>query len=627
MNVVPALGQSVGGNNQELQEIADSEKWKFKKNVFLERPASATFDVTYYKLTLTINPDTFFIAGSVTVFFVPNQKLNEITFDLNSVLTVDSVTYQGGNTPFTHADNVIGVPVVLLPNSLDSVTIFYHGQPPANGSSFVKSSHNGSPIIWTLSEPYGASDWWPHKESLTDKADSLDMLVTAPVGNKIAGNGVLVEERITLNTIRSHWRCRYPIVPYLVAFSVTNYSEIQSISDMVNGSLMVQNYVYVEDSAAVVNDLMATDTLLRFYDSLIGPYPFMDEKYGHAQFGWGGGMEHQTMSFMYHFSFGLTAHEMAHQWFGDMITCGSWQDIWLNEGFATYFTGLPLEALHHPSEWLAWRQKNLERSTSEPDGSVFVYDTTDVSRIFNPNLSYAKGAYVLHMLRKQIGDTAFFKGIRTYADDASLKYKTALTPDLFRHMEAAGDTSLTVFMNQWIYGKGYPSYNLEWEQIGNTLSIKLAQTTSHSSVPFFYLNVPILLVGDGGEQKIVKLNHVENGQSFHKLVDFNVVQIVIDPEMDIISKANFVINKSSFTELVVYPNPTTNQIQVVPAGQFTRITGYKIITLDGKLISKESDVIHTTPWSINLSQVAQGNYQLILYSGNTQLVKKVMIIR
>lgn len=627
MGMHPVLGQKKNGLNLDLNEVVESEKSNYRPVEFQERVEASYYDVKYYRLELSVNPDTLFVTGKVTVYFVPNTALNVITFDLNSVLLVDSISHSGFWQAFSHTENVIEVQKDFAGNKLDSLTIYYHGQPPPNGTSFVQSEHNGKPIIWTLSEPYGAIDWWPHKQSLTDKADSIDIFTRTPLGNKVAGNGVLIRESKIGNELETHWKCRYPIVPYLVAISVTDYAEISFYSSLVTGNLFVQNYVYVEDSATVLEDLMVTDTLLRFYDSLISPYPFMNEKYGHAQFGRGGGMEHQTMSFMYHFGFGLTAHELAHQWFGDMITCGSWQDIWLNEGFATYFAGLPLETMYGGAEWFAWKQKNLDRCTSEPEGSVFVRDTTDVGRIFNPNLSYAKGAYVLHMLRGQIGDVPFFNGIRSYVNDPTLKYKTALTDDFFRHMEASADTSLNLFMTQWIYGKGYPSFNLEWEQIGDKLSIQLAQTTSNSSVDFFYLDVPILLEGVNGEQEFIKLKHYETGQLFEVHLDFKVVRIIVDPELGIISKANFVINKSSFTELVVYPNPTTNQVQVVPAGSFSRVTGYKIISMEGKLITEELGLVQTTPWTIDLAQLAQGNYKLVLYSGNEVITKSVVIAR
>src|SRR5690606_1979392 len=147
-------------------------------------------------------------------------------------------------------------------------------------------------------------------------------------------------------------------------------------------------------------------------DSLIGPYPFPSEKYGHAQFSWPGGMEHQTMSFMGNFAFELIAHELIHQWFGNMVTCGSWQDIFLNEGFATYLTGVCVENLLEEQWWDRWKSVRKDIVFEKPDGSIFVSDTTEVPVIFNGRLTYTKGAYLLHMLRWILGDESFFRVLK-----------------------------------------------------------------------------------------------------------------------------------------------------------------------------------------------------------------------
>ena len=151
---------------------------------------------------------------------------------------------------------------------------------------------------------------------------------------------------------------------------------------------------------------------------------------------WGGGMEHTTMSFMGSWSRGLIAHELAHQWFGNKITCGSWEDIWLNEGFATYLDGLVYENFDGQDVFSQWRKAVVNSVTSSPSGSTFVTDTTSVSRIFNSRLSYRKGAMILHMLRYKIGDDNFFQGVKNYLADPTLAYSYAKTEDLQRHLEA-----------------------------------------------------------------------------------------------------------------------------------------------------------------------------------------------
>lgn len=618
--------QHTGNQYLDIDDIVRSEKSGASLKTFVESDLTSNYDVNYYRLNLNVRPDTLYIEGKVTIYFTPYENLSSIIFDITNKLVVDSINHLSGGGIFTHTQNRVLFEHNFSENILDSITIFYHGVPNSDNGAIVSSSHSGTPIMWTLSEPYGAKDWWPCKQSLTDKADSLDTYITVPTGNKVAGNGTLINELNNPDTTTTiHWKCRYPIVPYLIAFAVTPYAEISFQSQLTTGDLLVQNYVYKEDSTAAYSQLWTTDTLLRFYDSLVGPYPFMDEKYGHAQFGRGGGMEHQTMSFMYHFGFSLNAHELAHQWFGDKITCGSWQDIWLNEGFATYFAGLPLETLYDGYLWNDWKVSVLDVVVSEPGGSVLVYDTTNVGRIFDPRLTYRKGAYVLHMLRKQIGDVAFFEAIRTYLTDPNLAYSTALTDDLFAHFETQTGYDLTSFKNEWIYQEGYPSFGIDWEQKNDEIQMSLTQTTSHSSVSFFHLSVPILLESVSGDSLWLKLQADQNQENFVIPVNFEVSKISIDPELDLISKGNYTINKSTLTELKIYPNPVINQLTISPGGDLTRIVEYEIYSIDGKLVLFENQLNHSFPWAIDVSKLVQGNYTIILKSPNESTSLKFVV--
>ncbi len=590
-----------------------------------ENQFTRNYDITYYRLNLTVTPDSQFVSGSVTSHFIPLHALNQIYFELNPTLEVDSIQYHNQSALFTQIDQLIQVNAHYDSLILDSLTIFYHGTPP-EGASFKTELHNQTPILWTLSEPYGAIDWWPCKQSLTDKADSVDMYITCPKENKVAGNGILQSVITHGDFSTTHWKSRYPIAPYLIAMAVTPYAEINFTSHLSTGSLLVQNYVYKEDSARYRNDLFITDTLLRYYDSLVGPYPFMNEKYGHAQWGRGGGMEHQTMSFMHHFQFNLNAHELAHQWFGNKITCGSWQDIWLNEGFATYFAGLPLETMYHGKYWEEWKSNTLKHALANNSLSIFVMDTSTFQRIFDPELSYAKAAYVLHMLRGQVGDHHFFNGIRTYLSDPDLAYQTALTDDFFKHMEQASGTSLTSFKEQWIYGIGYPNFNIEWDQINSQLEIRLRQTTSNSTPSFFNLSVPILVLGES-DSTWVSAHALQNEDFFYWDINFEVTQVIIDPNKDLISKGNFVLRKSKFSELTLFPNPTSHTLQIVLQAEFRIIDGYRIYSSTGILLQSLSDIRLANSFEIDVSHLSQGSYQIQFTSGQNKHSEGFVIIR
>ena len=307
--------------------------------------AGANFDIKYHRFEWRVNPAYRYIKGAVTTYFKAVQPFSLMTFDLDNALRVDSVKQRNNLLTFNQiaATKILEVTLSqpLVAGALDSITVYYQGQPPTSGfGSFSQRLRlNTKPEIWTLSEPYGSRDWWPGKSDLIDKIDSIDVIVQCPPQYRVASNGLLIRE-ININDTSKlfHWQHRYPIVNYLVAFAVTDYAQYVDKAKLSRGdSMNILNYVYTEELANSQAGSFKTANAMRLYDSLFVEYPFKKEKYGHAQCGFGGGQEHQTMSFMQNITdAGLVAHELAHQWFGDKITCGSWKDIWLNEGFATY---------------------------------------------------------------------------------------------------------------------------------------------------------------------------------------------------------------------------------------------------------------------------------------------------
>ena len=280
-------------------------------------------------------------------------------------------------------------------------------------------------------------------------------------------------------------------------------------------------------------------------------------------------MEHTTVSFMGGLSRGLIAHELGHQWFGDKVTCGSWQDIWLNEGFATYLAGTVIEIFDSASDFRSYKQDKISSITQEPDGSVYVpaQDTISVNRVFSSRLSYNKGSMVLHMLRKKLGDAIFFQGLKDYLVDPALSYGYAKTPDLIRNMENASGQDLSEFFNDWIYGEGYPRFTIRWNQASaGSLNVKINQTQSHPSVSYFEVPVPLRLHGTQGETLDIVLDNTFDGQIFQPSVPFTVNSVQFDPEYDIISKNNQVLlgtdDLAFDQQLVLYPNPTTGVINL-----------------------------------------------------------------
>lgn len=561
---------SAGANAQfDINQIAEAEG-KAAMNIRSGERGGAedNENVVYTRLKLQVDPAVNYIKGCVTTYFIPNTDITFIEFDLTDSLQVDSVVFHGANIPFNGPnDNVVHIELNGGVNEgiLDSINVFYEGVPGVTGfGSFVQSYHGADsvPIIWTLSEPYGAKDWWPCKQNLRDKIDSIDVLVTTPAQYRAASNGLLVSETQSGVNKTYHWQHRYPIAAYLVCFAVTNYSVYSDYVPYNGDTLEVLNYVYPESWQDAHNGTAELIPIMQLYDTLFGVYAFSKEKYGHAQFGWGGGMEHQTMTFVGGFNYDLLGHELGHHWFGDKVTCASWQEIWLNEGFATYLSGLTYQYIK-PQYWQIFKTQKIASIVSQPGGSVYCYDTSNVSRIFDGRLTYSKGCMVLNSLRWVIGDGAFFGGLRNYLGDPERAYKFATTSDLKQHMEQASGKDLTDFFNSWVYAEGYPSYKINWSQdYSGTVSMSVAQTQSHPSVSFYTMPLPMLFKGAGHDTMVV-LNNTSSGQQYTFKLPFLADTLIFDPDLNIISANDSFIRSSQYNfTFFLYPNPVANTLQV-----------------------------------------------------------------
>lgn len=628
--LLPLLLFTLGASAQDwsgIDCIASQEAAMHRK--MLQIPPKFTgqeYDLKYHRFNWTVNPAKDSIKGSITTYFTAVQNnLSLVDFSLMDNMLVDSVKYHGASAVSMHVNDkvTITLPVAIAAGTLDSVTVYYHGKPlPAAGSfgSFITDVHSGAPVLWTLSEPYGAYEWWPCKNDLSDKIDSIDVYITYPTGNKAASNGILLSTETNGSWKTSHWRHRYPIAAYLIAIAVTNYSEYTENVMLSQGTLPVLNYVFPENLASAQSQTPDLWEVLQFYDSLIAPYPFMNEKYGHAQFNWGGGMEHQTMSYMVGFDYELMAHELSHQWYGDAVTCASWHDIWLNEGFATYITALCYDFLQ-PAYWSSWKNGAIQYITSAPDGSVYVDDTSSVDRVFDGRLSYRKGAYVLHMMRWVVGDSAFFQGLRNYYNAHLYGYAT--TDDLISAMETASGKQLDEFFADWFYGQGFPTYSVQVEWTGTQTKFVISQTQSHASVSFFEMPVPIKCNINEQDTTIV-LNNTQNNQTF--LLDIGMPQSVsFDPEKWILSAGNQIslgISTANNLQPAVYPNPASDKLIIsgLEAG----------LVYKTELINAEGKVIYVTELSrqsnqINVDKYARGVYTLRLTANNKQHMVNVVI--
>lgn len=622
---------SVSETIVNIEAKSASQRLNYRANL-----NTGNYDIKYHRLFLNIDPAQAGMSGQVTTYFEAKSNLDEVVFDLDDNMIVSSVLQRGNALSFTqNTDDElrISLPEVLNQGVLDSLTINYGGNPESSGfGSYEQTTHAGVPIVWTLSEPYGAKAWWPCKQDLIDKADSIDVYLNTPRFTPTnedyvaVSNGVELSQVIQGDNKVTRFKHKYPIPAYLIAIAVTNYTVYNDVVPNNGEPFNIVNYVFPESLATAQVSTPITVDVMNFFTDTFEPYPYADEKYGHAQFGWAGGMEHTTVSFMGNFSRELITHELAHQWFGNKITCGSWQDIWLNEGFATYLYGLVIEEFDGEPAFNTWKQQRNNFVTSQPDGSVYLkpQDTTSINRIFSGRLTYNKGAMVLHMLRKKIGDNQFFQGLRDYLAHPDLAFDYAKTSDFIPIMEAASGQDLNEFFSDWLFNEGHPSFELIWNQPeANQIQINLSQTQSHPSVDFFEVEVPVRFIGTQGEILDLALNHSTNNQQFSEIVNFEVAEVIIDPNFDILSRNNSTtLSIADFdmeSQIRLYPNPVSEQLHILKPDAFN-IEQIKVINTLGQEVLN-LPYFQTT---INLSTLKSGVYFIQLIGDNSQINKTLL---
>jgi aminopeptidase N len=538
------------------------------------------YDVGFHHLSLAVERTGTAIKGSVrTIARSRVAQLDTFLFQLHSNFIVDSIlTPSQDRLPFAKIGNVTAV---LLPqsvglNQIIDLTIYYRGTPPSganaaigNGFSNRASPTYGNQITWSLSEPYSAYEWWPCKQSLQDKIDSCFISITTDTSNKVGSNGNLVSVESKDNGKHTyHWQTRYAMNYYLVALTVGQYREYVSYAKpkQIADSILIQNYIY--NATAYNNNKASIDITakqLELFSDLFGVYPYHKEKYGHMMAPFSGGMEHQTMSSMGIFNFGIVAHELGHQWFGNHVTCATWSDIWLNEGFASYTEYLAAKYLNSPANALSVLN-GMHTSAKAGIGSVYVTDTNNVSRIFSSALTYEKGGSAVRVLHYILGDSLFFNMCRTYLNKHG--NGNASTADLAQVCKEVSGKNLDYYFDQWIYGAGFPSYQIKWNYKGGKLFVKLTQSNAQDANNVFNLSLPLLIRRAGASDTLVYLNNTKSAELFEIGLTDSVNFIQLDPENWILKNVqvtfdgglNALSGLNPEEDFLVYPNPAKDVI-------------------------------------------------------------------
>jgi aminopeptidase N len=583
------------------------------------------YDVTFYFLDLEVNNTSIDLSGCVTVQAVlVNPETDTLVLELIDEVTVDSVLLDGDNLPFSHSDDfvIFALPPGYQEEDLLEMKVFYNItgiETNRRLGIFNRETSDGKQVTYTLSEPYYAKTWFPCKQVLSDKADSVYVFLTMADTLMAGSNGLLTHvEPLGNDRKRYEWKSYYPVAYYLPSFSVANYMDYSFMASAGDGdSVLIQNYIYNDSIYFLKNkeDIDATADIMEVFSEAMGPYPFRKEKYGHCISPLGGGMEHQTMTTLGNFSFELVAHELAHQWYGDYVTCVDWQNIWINEGFASYGEYIAIERLRSEDEAVNWLVYAHDLAMSSQNSSIFVpkSELENVSRIFDYSLTYRKGASIIHMIRHEVGDELFFNILRQFLNDYSDSVATA--DDFKNTAEQVSGWDFDVFFQQWFYGTGYPVLDVAWESRNDSLYIYLDQTGSDpSGTPFFNILVDFKIEYFGGDT-LVQFRQENASETFVMPFQERVFRITPDPDDWLLREIRGVyrILPDTSVHYHMFPNPAEN-IVYIEHYKIGLPFSVKIYNLNGILLreTEERGVFA----EMDLSDLSAGIYNVVVSDDN-----------
>lgn len=603
------------------------------------------WDVTFYDLSFDVDHRYEAIEGKTHIHLKSLvSSLDSIKINLDRSMIVDSVFADGAL--YHHESDTL---TVILDQNFGlgdaiHVAIAYHGNPQVSGlQSFSFDSQNGYPLISTLSEPFGAPTWWPCKDDNRDKADSLQVTIRVDSALTAVSNGLLQSEIDNGDGTKTWvWKHRHPITTYLVSLAITKYEYWRTTYYFADGdSMPLENWVYpLQFNDYNVDRVNRVQDIMPIFDELFGKYPFADEKYGMASFSWGGAMEHQTCSSMGGYGEGIVAHELAHQWWGDMVTCSNFHHIWINEGFATYSEALFDEFMYGKDAY----HTRMTELDSDYEGAIYRSDLRVVWSIFD-YIVYGKGAWVLHMLRHIMGDEDFFDALALYRE--TFKYSHASTDDFRGVVESIYGQDLSWFFDQWIYGAGKPQYTWSWTATDlinghSTVTVDIEQAVDKPAL-IYKMPIDIRCTGISGEDTTVVVWNDRQMQSIQFALNFHPIQLEFDPEnwihKTVYSSSEITPNDAQpqyFRLEPAYPNPFNGEL-TIPLEVPDKFAGLlKIHDLSGNLVfSRNLYYPHAGSYHIiwsasdmQHSQLSSGIYLITLSSGpNFRKSTKVTLIK
>ncbi len=488
---------------------------------FMPGDSAHDFDVRFYRVDLDLPMTSGAMTARARIDLTPRRDDFD-TFSLHMVnLVCDSIRRAGNACTFTTPSGLLHIDLDRSFANGESLTvdIFYHRDSGTSNRGFYwynRGSQTPHAICYTTTEPSDARYWMPCFDEPWDKAErGCAINVTTPDSMNACSNGLLDSTTTAGGKKTCWWSHDHPISTYLMVFSASRWASFKQWYQTSPGeSAYVHNFIWPEDSANAVSAFANVVDMMYFFadTARYGPYPF--EKYGHVEaypFAWGG-MENQTMTMVHRYwiRFGSDngiAHELAHHWWGDMVTCQDWRNIWLNEGFATYSDELYEYHSRGRSAFLSMIAGRAQDYFDEEATDAHpIYDPPYPDHLFDWGHSYCKGAWVQHMLRFVEADTnwsqpgVFFSALRAYGD--SFRYGNANTEDYKRIHEQMSGLDLDWFFDEWVYDDWYPVYSLGWHgrqgPSGWEVVLELSQNNHTNAPPVFHMPVEVMVNWSGG---------------------------------------------------------------------------------------------------------------------------------
>lgn len=607
------------------------------------------YDVKFVHLNLNCERNTKFISGNVrTVATVTAASLDTFGCVLAQVMIIDSARINGVLCAAVRKDSIVKfkTPSTLMNGQTVDVTIYYQGTPPVGGSAIGSGYSNanifpwGGNCTWSLSESLAGYHWWPCKQILTDKIDSSWVFITTDSTNKVGSNGLLKNVVVVGNKKRYEWKSKTPIAYYLISVAIAKYKEYNLYAKPLylgGDSILIQNYIYDNALASpfFASQLTTLNKIvpqMELQCKLFGMYPFYKEKYGHCTTPLSGGMEHQTMTTIGFFNYYIDAHELGHQWWGDNVTCKSWGDIWINEGFAVYSEFCTATYLD-PANLLSEVGNAHSNVMSQPGGMVFVTgaDTMDATKIFSSRLTYDKGGSIIRTLQFVVNnDSVWFPMLRGFQN--TYKNKTASVIDFKNYAEAITGMNFTQFFNQWYYGEGYPTFDVKWNTAPGKFYLQSIQSTSTpTSVPLFITPMEYRVSRSSLPDTTIRLMHSNTQENYEINLLGTVTSVTIDPNQWVINDKIGPVQDptiglpehfATIPEITITPNPNNGIFEMNASVEINGVI--EIYDITGKLIHKEAAKQKN---KIDISSQASGVYSVVIKDDKGFALKTAKVVK